>query len=258
MTLAVTPLPAALGAAVTGLELSRPLDEPTVAVLRQAWRDYLVLLFPALHLSNDQHLALAAVFGTAVASTSRGDDDYRGLRTLAAEGYPQILVLDNENNNADVWHTDVTFSPKPPIGSLLSMQEAPPTGGDTLWLNQYRAYETLSTPIRQAIEPLSATHGRPPMTATASHPLVATHPGSGRRCLYVNRGWTARINELSAIESRNLLNLLCEHAERPEHTVRWSWTAGDAALWDNRCTQHYAIRDYGDAYRRLHRVTIYD
>lgn len=257
MAVTIRPLPASLGAVVTGLRVGDGLDDVTVALLRRTWLERLVLFFPGLHLTNAEHVALARVFGSGTASTSpTAGEDNRGLRTLADDGHPEILVLDNDNNVADVWHTDVTFSASPPIASLLSMQVSP-VGGDTMWINQYRAYDTLAAPVKDMIAGLTAMHGRPPLTGTASHPVVHAHPETGRLCLYVNRGWTSRIEGVSPIESKHLLAMLTEHAERPENTVRWSWTEGDAALWDNRCTQHYAIHDYGDEYRKLHRVTIY-
>jgi taurine dioxygenase len=150
MAVSVSPLPASLGAVVTGVDVDS-LDQKTTALLRQAWLDRLVLFFPEINLTNDQHMTLARIFGPHTASTTRSDgEDKRGLRTLAGDGYPDILVLDNDNNVADVWHTDVTFSSSPPIGSLLSMQVSP-TGGDTMWINQYRAYDTLADPVKQLI-----------------------------------------------------------------------------------------------------------
>ena len=255
MTLTVTPLPQALGATVTDLDVDR-LDDATVERLHQAWHENLVLLFPGLHLTEEQHIALGSVFGRLEA-TSGKDDDHRPQETRGPRG--EILVLDGSRpqDRANAWHTDVTFTADPPIGSLLSMQVCPEKGGDTLWSNQYAAYESLSPAIRALVDGLDATHGRMGLTDLTVKPMVATHPVTGRRALFVNRGWTTGVPGLGAIESRNLLNLLFEHSERPELQVRWTWSPGDAALWDNRCTMHYAVNDYGDAARILHRVTIY-
>lgn len=255
MALTIDPLPQSLGATVRGLDLDAGLDEGVVAELRTAWFAHLVLFFPGLHVRDDQHLALGTVFGDLAATSQRGDD-YRDQQTAGPNG--EILVLDSEKTRANAWHTDVTFTAKPPAGALLSMQTCPARGGDTLWSNQYAAYEALSRPVKQLIEPLRAVHGRPGMTGTSTHPMVTVHPETGRKALFVNRGWTTRIEGLSIIESQGILAMLFDHSEKPEFTVRWSWTAGDAALWDNRCTQHYAVDDYGTAARVLHRVTIYE
>jgi taurine dioxygenase len=256
MPLTVTPLPQALGATVEGLD-PHHLDDAVVEQLLAAWHENLVLFFPGIHLDEAAHVALGSVFGR-LAATSAGDDDHRGKETLGPNG--EILVLDGSRpqDRASTWHTDVTFTPQAPIGSLLAMQESPAKGGDTLWSNQYVAYEALSPAIRELVDGLEAVHGRPGLTGTTTHPVVVTHPVTGRRALYVNRGWTTQILGLSQIEGRHLLSMLCEHAERPEFSLRWTWATGDAALWDNRCTMHYAVDDYGDAPRRLHRVTIYE
>lgn len=255
MNLRVTPLPQALGAIVEGLD---PADLDGAAdVLLAAWREHLVLFFPQLALDDDQHIALGEIFGS-LAATSPAGDDYRAHERTGARG--EVLVLDGsrKEDRANAWHTDVTFTAAPPIGSLLSMQVCPDKGGDTLWSNQYAAYEALSPAMRELVDGLEAVHGRHGLTALTTHPMVTVNPDSGRRALYVNRGWTTSVAGLTAIESRHLLQMLFEHAERPEFAVRWTWSAGDAALWDNRCTMHYAVDDYGDAARVLHRVTIYD
>jgi len=256
MPLTVTPLPQALGATVTGLDVDA-LDDATTEQLRDAWHQHLVLFFPGLHLTEGQHVALGSVFGR-LAATSGRDDDHRTHETRGPNG--EILVLDGRRrqDRADTWHTDVTFTEHPPIGSLLSMQVCPEKGGDTLWSNQYAAYEGLSPAIRGLVDELEAVHGRTGLTELSTKAMVATHPATGRRSLYVNRGWTTGIAGLTATEARNMLTLLFEESERPEHQVRWTWHAGDAALWDNRCTMHYAVNDYGDAERILHRVTIHE
>lgn len=246
----------ALGATVTGLDPDR-LDPATVEQLHQAWSENLVLFFPALHLTDDQHVALGSVFGRLAATTTTGDDR-RDHETGGPNG--EILVLDGgrREDRADAWHTDVTFSPQPPTGSLLSMVLCPDKGGDTIWSNQYAAYETLSAPVRDLIDGLEAVHGRPGLTGQTIHPMVRAHPVTGRRALYVNRGWTTSIVGLGRVESQGILAMLFDHAERAELCVRWTWSVGDAALWDNRCTMHYAVNDYGAADRVVRRVTIHD
>ena len=216
-----------------------------------------MLFFPRIHLTDDQHVALGSLFGDLEA-VSNDDTDHRYHHTVDDEG--KILVLDssNEYSRANFWHTDVTFARQPPLGSLLSMKESPPSGGDTMWVNTQAAYEGLSDPIKAAIDGITARHGRAGLTEFTDHPAVTIHPETGNRILFVNRGWTSSLNGMSHLESRGLLTLLCDHMERPEYTVRWRWSDGDAALWDNRCTMHYAIDDYGADHRRIHRVTIYD
>ena len=255
MDLVVRPLPQSLGACVEGIDLSDGVDDTVVDELRRAWHENLVLFFPRLCLTDEQHIALGSVFGD-LAATSRTGDDYREQAVRGPNG--EILVLDSAVQRANGWHTDVTFTARPPIGSLLSMQTCPPRGGDTMWSNQYAAYEALSAPVKTMLGGLSASHGRAGLTGSSVHPLVITHPETQRRALFVNRGWTSRIEGMSSTESAGILAMLFNHCERPEFTTRWTWAAGDAALWDNRCTMHYAIDDYGDAARVIHRVTIYE
>ncbi|MCB0996028.1 MAG: TauD/TfdA family dioxygenase [Acidimicrobiales bacterium] len=256
MSLQVTPLRAALGATVERLDADA-LDATTQAELRQALLAHKVLFFPGQHLTTDQQVALGSVFGRLEATTESGADH---RQQLTVEGHDEVLVLDSieRPSRADAWHADVTFAEAPPMGALLSMQVCAPSGGDTIWANAERAYAELSPAIKRALEGLTATHGRPGLTAQASHPVVQLHPETGKPVLFVNRGWTSRIDGMSHHESTHLLALLFDHMERPEYTVRWSWSEGDAALWDNRCTLHYAIWDYGTEHRRIHRVAIYD
>ena len=141
--------------------------------------------------------------------------------------------------------------------SKSSIEIVAESGGDTVWSDQHLAYDSLSEPIRDLIGGLSAVHGTPPTTGTSVHPMVGHHPVTGRPYLYVNRGWTRRVKGLHEQESNHLLAMLFERAERPELQVRWHWSPGDAALWDNRCTMHYALADYGNERRRARRATIY-
>jgi taurine dioxygenase len=253
MGMTITQLPQTLGAVVEGLP--RTFDAGTAETLSRAWAEHLVLFFPRAHLDDDRLIALGSVFGKLHATSPGRKDDHRDQTVLGPNG--EILEIDARKERANAWHTDVTFAETPPIGSLLSMRICPERGGDTMWSNQYRAYETLSEPVRALVDGLNAVHGRPPATGTHTHPAVKTHPVTGRKALFVNRGWTTRIEGVSPIESNALLGMLFDHAEKPENTVRWSWRPGDAALWDNRCTMHYAVNDYGDAERVLHRVTMY-
>ncbi len=263
--ISVTPLQGALGAVVEGLDVPSLSDgdlSDVAAELAALWSRFLVLFFPAIDLSPADQVRLAARFGSRLAATTETDSDYRKSPTLAEEGFPQILVLDSGTDRFDarqtaVWHTDVTFAANPPKGSLLCMEIPATSGGDTMWSNQMRAYESLSEPIRRLIGELTAVHGRPPLTGTTSHPMVITHHETGDPVLFVNRGFTSAINDLSSTESSNLLAAIFAIAERPEHQIRWKWSAGDAALWDNRYTMHYAVNDYAGQRRRVRRTTIY-
>ena len=261
----VTPLGGALGAVVEGLDVAALSDDALSSVvdeLVKAWDRELVLFFPRINLSPDQQVRLARMFGPKLAATTETDTDYRNAPTLASEGFPEILVLDSETPQFDarstaVWHTDVTFAPLPPMASLFCMEVPASGGGDTMWSNQIRAYSSLSSPMQSMIGSLRAVHGRPPLTGTSTHPMVVDHHATGERALFVNRGWTARIEGMSHVESSHVLDALCTIAERPDHQIRWKWSVGDAALWDNRYTMHYAVNDYAGQRRRARRVTIY-
>ena len=257
MTLQITPLPQALGATVTGLDLSAGVRDEDFERLHTAWLENLVLFFPQQFLTTEQQIELGSRFGV-LAATSRADDDHRHRNKIGPSR--EVLVLDasTPEGRANAWHTDVTFTKNPPKGSLLSMVECPDKGGDTIWTNQYAAYEALHPAVREMVDGLSAVHGRPGLTDSAVHPMVITHPETGRRALFVNRGWTSRIEGMDIGLSTGILVTLFNHCEKPEFFTRWTWSKGDAALWDNRVTMHYAVNDYGDETRILHRVTIHD
>jgi taurine dioxygenase len=252
-TLTIERLSGALGARVTGVDLNdleRQGDE-----LRQAWADHQVLVFPRINLTPVQQLALCSIFGEPEAHGVDGGDS---RETHYADDDQLITIIDSHRAGADVWHTDATFRERPPIGAMLQLTEKPEAGGDTMWLSTTRAYETLAPPLQKLCADLEAVHGHPPMTGQATHPVVGSHPVTGARTLFVNRGWTHRLRRLPGPQGRGLLELLYSHLEQPEHTMRWTWELGDAVLWDNRCTQHYAVYDYGDAPRGGNRVILRD
>jgi taurine dioxygenase len=260
MAMQITRVGSALGATVEGLDVDA-LTPEIEQQLVEAWHEHLVLFFPGINLSPAQQLRLARVFGPRLAATTETNDDHRRAPSLAAEGFPEILLLDTDHGHdprvTSNWHTDVTFTERPPIGSLFVMEIAAERGGDTMFSNQYMALDGLSEPTRDYIRGLHGVHGRPPRTEVSEHPMVLTHPGTGRDCLFVNRGWTAGVAGVSPVEGRHLLAMLAEHSERHEYQFRWTWTSGDAALWDNRCTMHYAVNDYAGQRRRARRATIY-
>ncbi|MER7016295.1 TauD/TfdA family dioxygenase [Saccharopolyspora sp. NPDC000359] len=245
----VRPASGALGAEVRGLDLEK-LTEATFSQLHELLMENLVLLFPeAEPLSAEAHKNFGRFLGEL--------EVHPFLPKL--DGHQEIVVLDSdEGAKADVWHTDVTFAANPPIASILQIVQCPPRGGDTMWSNQHLAYESLSAPLRDLLDGLTAVHAFVHPNGTtfeAEHPVVRVHPVTGRRSLYVNRMFTMNIPQLRRAESDVLLEHLFTTSERPENVCRFSWRPGAIALWDNRATQHYAVNDYTE--RRIgHRVTI--
>ena len=244
----VQPLSAPLGAEVRGVDL-RDLDDDTWGAIHAAWLEYLVLFFPDQHLSPGEHVAFACRFGTP---------DSRPYLPKLSDEHEEIVVLDSDTGErTDYWHTDATFHAAPPRASILQMDACPATGGDTLWSNQYLAYELLSEPMRDLLNGLSAVHvaARFGTVLSAEHPAVRVHPETGRKSLFVNRGNTSHFVQLRPGESDALLTFLCEFSEQPRLQCRYRWSAGTVAVWDNACTQHYAILDF-DGRRVIHRVTV--
>ena len=251
----IAPLSASIGARVEDFDPGA-LDETRVKELRHGVLAHKVLFFGGAGLDPAGHVALARLFGI-VRRVEEGERDDAAIPVV--DGHPEIFVVDGGRAvRANVWHTDATFSPDPPIAGVLAMRTSPPRGGDTLWSDTEQAFATLSEPVRQLVEELVAVHGRAGRTGDASHPIVRVHPVTGHRALYVNRGWTSAIVGLSADESAHVLAMLFEHMERPEFTVRWSWSVGDVAVWDNRCTMHYVLDDFGGAERVAHLVWCYE
>lgn len=251
-------LAGALGAEIRGIDLHQPLDDDTRIALRQALLDHLVIFFPEQNLDNDALKRFGQSWGKLVTYdfSPTLDEDADVVELAASAG-----------KTADVWHTDLTHQPNPPLGSVVTMVKLPEVGGDTMWLNQYLTYETLSAPIRQLVDGLTALHGYPddlrkgikragadPGQGTEM-PIVCIHPETGRRCLYVNRMYTTRIPQLSPSESKAVLNMLFDHCEDPRNVVRYRWSEGTTAVWDNRCTQHCVVNDFVGE-RIIRRVTI--
>jgi taurine dioxygenase len=186
------------------------------------------------------------------------------------EGHPPIIVLDStrrENRGrTDFWHSDATFGERPPAITILHALRIPPAGGDTMFANQYLAYEGLSPGLRRMLDPLRAVHtatglasavGKDPGAfAPVSHPVVRTHPETGRRALFVNVAFTSHFEDMTVEESQPLLDHLYRVSVRPEITFRHRWKVGDTLMWDNRSVLHYAIPDYGSAARLMHRVIV--
>jgi taurine dioxygenase len=244
----VRPLTGACGAEVHGVDLAT-LDDAGWDAMYATWLEHLVLFFPDQSLAADTHVAFGKRFGTP---------EIHPYIPKRDDAHPEIVVLDTHGGGVDVWHTDVTFSPTPPKVSILQMMQNPPRGGDTLFTNQYLAYETLSAPLRDLLDGFTAVHtaatfGHPEQQAT--HPVVRTHPETGRKSLFVNRTFTSHIVELRRSESDALLQYLYTWSEQPGFQCRYRWAEGTIGIWDNRCTQHYAVADY-EGRRVIERVTV--
>lgn len=260
----VHPLTGSIGAEVAGVDL-RELDDELIAELRQAWLDHKVLFFRDQDLTQEQHIA----YGRAL-----GELEVHPF-SPQADGHPEILVLESTPDRfeaAETWHTDVTFRECPPLGSILLGRIVPPYGGDTCWANMELAYELLPDDVKEEIDGAYAVHsyvkafGRG-MTDEAraeasakypdqKHPLVRTHPETGRKSLFMARPFMITIDGMTPDESRSLRYRLYEQSTIPEIQCRFRWQPNSIAQWDNRCTQHYAVPDHGGHHRRMERVTL--
>lgn len=268
--LTVERLSPSFGACISGLDLDHATDGEIRAV-RTALAEHKVLFFSAQELDPDSQISLGRRLGEVTEShpVVPGVDDE----------HPEIYALDSaEGGFADVWHTDVTFVRRPPLGSVLRAVVLPPTGGDTLWADLQLAYESLSAPVQRLADQLTAVHdgtrefgyylAQRQVAETqwegetyralvpVEHPVVRMHPETGRKGLFVNPGFTSHLVGVSDAESRYLLDLFYAHITKPEHIVRHRWSVGDVAMWDNRSTVHYATRNYGDQRRVMHRITL--
>ena len=259
-----------IGARVHGVHLARATDDQ-VRDLRAALAEYKVLFFAGQHdLHPDSQIALGRRLGEVTES--------HPVVPGVDREHPEIYELDsNTGGFADIWHTDVTFVRRPPLGSILRAIVLPPTGGDTQWADLELAYDSLSEPVRRLADQLVAVHDgnrewgyylaqRQERTkwegeefsalVPIEHPVVRVHPETGRRSLFVNPGFVSHLAGVSDAESRHLLDLFYAHITKPEHIVRHRWSVGDVVMWDNRSTVHYANRDYGNQRRVMHRITL--
>jgi taurine dioxygenase len=239
----------ALGAEVRGLPLAGASAQ-TAAMVRALLAEHHVLFFPDQHLHIDDHVAFGRWFGPL--------EQHPHLNNAYLQ-HPEVFELAaSKGGIADEWHTDLTFMDQPSVMSILNMVRCADAGGDTMWTNLHLAFEELSPPLQELCEGLSALHdatphGRP--EARAFHPLVRVHPETGRKALYVNEHFTRRIVELGHAESAMLLGHLTRWVQDPRFTVRYRWTQGTVAIWDNRCTQHCVVNDV-EGERIIQRVTI--
>ncbi len=252
-------LGAALGAEISGLDLREALIDTDIEAIRQALLDHLVLVFRDQQLTPDDQIRFGGHLGTLT--------EHPVFPHLP--GYPPIVEIRNHGKARSVnehWHTDVSFAPEPPSITMLYALEMPDVGGDTQFANQYLAWEHLSGAMQELLSGLKAVHtgagtarlaGKNASEAPSSvHPVVRTHPETGRRALYVCRAFSQSFAGMTRPESAPLLEWLFGETCRPEYTWRHQWRAKDLVVWDNRCTLHYAIHDHGDAPRLLHRCTV--
>jgi len=259
-----------IGAEIFGVDVSKPLSAAVLGDVRQCLLDNCVIFFRDQELTKEEHIAFVQQFGEISKSPV--------YKTL--DSHPQIMPVIKEPTDADIigdtWHTDETYQDTPPMGSILYARQVPSFGGDTLWCNLYRAYDTLSDSMKRTLEGLRAVHTNEFLTgntaarnATRStklldtvgvnyvtHPVVRTHEETGRKCLFVNRPFTYSFEGMSREESLPLLEYLYAHSAKPENTCRFRWQKGSMAFWDNRCTMHYAINDYPGQRREMHRITV--
>ncbi len=266
----IRPIAGALGAEIYGVDLSNRLSDKTIASIRSALLDYLVIFFRDQIIEPSHQIAFAKRFGEVMEyPLLKGLDDY-------PEVIPVIKLPEETANFGGLWHSDTTYVEVPPMGAILAARELPAVGGDTLFANMYLAYEALSDGMQGLLKGLhgvsSSSKTRVTQTRqermktaakvkadtqlTAVHPVVRTHPETGRKALYINCGHTVRFAEMTEAESEPLLNFLYKHQTRPEFTCSFRWYPGSIAFWDNRCTQHNPVNDYHGFKRVMHRVTI--
>ncbi len=263
-TITIDPLTPIIGAEIGGVDLARPgnrqLDE-----IHRALAAHQVIFFRDQDLTQEQQLAFGRQFGPLHIHPAAPH----------APGHPELMVIhadkDSPRANGENWHSDVSCDPEPPMGSILYIRTCPPRGGDTLFASMYAAYDALSERMQRYLEGLTALHDGEPVYRglyanygvadktdypRAEHPVVRTHPVTGRKALYVNRGFTRRILGIPRDESEGVLRYLYEHMENPLFQCRFRWRTNSVAFWDNRCVQHHALWDYWPETRSGFRVTV--
>lgn len=260
MSIKVIPLTGSIGAAIEGVNLNEPIDDATFSQLHQAFLDHCVLIYRGQRLLPQAQVEFAKRWGVPAQHNPL-------LKSI--EGFPEIIQvtkIPKETASTEAWHFDSGYTAVPPKLTILSAIRVP-TGGDTMWCNQYEAYERLSPTMRRMLEGLRVRFsglrlGRmvgadAASIPTAVHPLVRTHPETHRKALSVGHPETAQLIEgMTPGESRPLLDFLYEHSTSPDNIYRHMWQEGDVVMWDNRCTMHYAVHDYGEAERILNRITL--
>lgn len=270
-TLNISPIKSTIGAVIDGVDLNQ-LNDDTLQQIKDALLKHQVIFFRNQDLQTNAQVQLARSFGSL--------HIHPVFPTVP--DVPEVIVLDSHQTDLrdnELWHTDVTFSKTPPLGCVLRAVKIPPSGGDTLWASGTAAFQALDVDTQEKIRGLTAMHDirlsfpqerfggvseeekarleeiyrkNPPV----EHPVVRTHPETGEPILFVSEGFTSHINGLPEDGGKALLDFLTQHAVKEEFHLRWQWREGDVAIWDNRCTQHKALFDYGDAHRIMHRATV--
>jgi taurine dioxygenase len=274
MSIEVLPITPVIGACVRGIDLARPLSAVDKAALDRALHDHLVLYFDEQAIDDRAHRDFAAQFGELEGFPLAYEGEDRSLPEVHFIAFDDGSLA--RNSRVDSWHTDGSYMVRPPNATLLRAVELPEVGGDTLFASMYAAYDALSEPIKELLAGLTAAHdyakvynlvveqsGDPAAAhremreryPVVHHPIVQTHPDTGRRFLYINRNYTTAIDGLTERENETLLELLFDHVRDPAFQCRISWRLGALALWDNRCTQHYGVPDYRGR-RRMNRVVV--
>lgn len=265
---AIRPVAGALGAEIYGVDLAQPMAEDTAEEIRRALLEYLVIFFREQVLAPEDLLTFAAHFGKPM--------EYPQVKGLPeCPQVTSVTKLAHETINfGGAWHSDTSYLPCPPMASMLYAVEIPPQGGDTIFANQYAAYETLSPGLKAALDGVVGVNsslkadsartrvdrmrdtGSELKVLVGEHPAVRTHPETGGKALYVNVGHTTHFRDWTEDESSPLLAYLFRHQIAAEFTCRFRWQPGSLAFWDNRCTQHYPMNDYHGFKRVMHRVTL--
>ena len=259
-----------LGAEISGIDLSKGVSPALARDIREVFLEHLVIFFRDQTLNTSQFMDFAQAMGEPV--------EYPFVKGL--DGFPKVIEvkkLEHERNNfGGIWHSDTTYLPQPPMGSMLYAQVLPPFGGDTMFANQYQAYDELSDTMKRLLEGLKGISSSAkadvsktredrlktdakdakPTSLESHHPIVRTHPETGRKALYVNVAHTSGIAGMTAEESAALLPFLFQHQVKPEYTCRFQWRPGSLAFWDNRCAQHNPVNDYHGHRRIMHRITL--
>lgn len=263
--LEVRPLTTAIGAEIRGVDCSQPLDDKTVDAIREVWLERLVVFFPDQDLDTDQQIAFASHFGEVT----------EGHPVEKLPSRPELHEIDSLKDRTNFWHTDITFMREPAMASLLYSVVVPEVGGDTMWVNTRAAYDALGAPLQRFCDTLSAFHysdyyaqvveqgggntwhgKRLEKLLPARHPVVRVHPETGHKNLFVNPGFTVGLADIPASQGNPILRMLYDHMTQPQFLVRYKWSPGTLAFWDNRATMHYGIYDYGDERRIMHRVIL--
>ncbi len=264
-TIGVEPVAGALGAELTGVDLSKPHDDATIKEIHTAWMEHQVVFFRDQEIDVVQHKAFARRFGDL--------HFHPVLQQMKDQGHPEVVVLESDGDRpyvASGWHSDVTFEREPPMGSILRAVDVPAAGGDTMWASMYAAYEALSDAMQCLLSDLRGVHSGEffqrastdeqrkelKKNESTTHPVIRTHPETGRKAIFVNSVFTRSIEGMKPKESQALLSFLFEHLSSPDFTCRFRWKKNSIAMWDNRCTQHRVVADALPVHRRMERVTL--